>query len=323
MCFNVFPPPERLRLVVEVTRFFAYVGNDIFFIITGYYLSKAKFKSIKIPSLFFHVLVINILQLAVEVFVFEEKNLSSVVAHIFPISSGVSWFFSAYFGIYFIFPILQKFIFFLNDNMKLYRYIVAVLFFINSLVGFFTPSNFFYSGFYWGIVCIIFGNYLAEINKKRSLNNTILCLFMVITLMGAIISTMFLIYVSNYIAPISTFISHFITNSSPFVLFFAIACFNLFQKIKIRSRVINYFASCILSIYLWHSNTVFSGILWRKILCVQNYMQIMPMYLILCVFVIFFVGVIIDLIYKNTIQRCVEKILSRYCTKIDNFIKTL
>lgn len=96
----------------------ANIANNVFFLITGFFLHKTHFSFQKLVSLVIHILLINYILLIVNLLVFDERNLISIVKQVFPITSNLNWFISIYVLIYALGPFLKKLVLYFRVEKK-------------------------------------------------------------------------------------------------------------------------------------------------------------------------------------------------------------
>lgn len=296
----------------------AYVANNVFFLITGYFLHKTVFSFQKLVSLVVHILLINYFLLCVNLLVFKEWSLSIIVRQVFPITSNLNWFLSIYVFIYAMGPFLKSLVLYLRENRKIFVSLVCFLLFFNSILGFITPLNTYATSMMEGVTIVLLGAWIEQ-NKVR------IEAFRPALLISAgyglaIIFTLCLRFVAKFIPVLVNFDWHFRSNSSPLIILSAVGLVLLFGKMKFHSGIINVIASSIMTIYLVHDNGCFKNHIWFDFLHVQDHLAEIAQYMFICVAIIMCVGILFDFIIKRTIHHWVMRIISKPVEYISNWL---
>ena len=287
----------------------AYIANNAFFLITGWFLLKTKFSFKKLVSLVSHILILNYILLLVNLVVFRERSLTNIVKQIFPITSNLNWFLSVYVFIYAIGPFLKRMILYLRDRTKTFNALIAVLMFFYSCLGFITPVNVYANIMMQGIVIVILGNWIElQKEKLRTYHPGIIALAGYVL---AVFFTLCLRFAANYVPVLADFDSHFRSNNSPFIIMAAAGLVVLFSNLNFHSKFVNLIASSVMTTYLIHDNGQFKGHIWFDILRVQNHLSVIVPYMFICAFIVLGSCFLIDLILKNTIHPGVMRFLNR------------
>ena len=307
-------PPLLTNVIIIGSR----ISNNIFFLLTGYFLQNSKFTFKKLLSLFIQIIFVNYSLLLINLFVFKERNIVLILKQLFPISSSMNWFITAYLGIYMIMPFLQKASTALRKNKDIYGVFIFVLFCIMGLYGFITPSNPYYSGILFGIYIVFVGDFIRY--KQSVLNSTHILVYGIGAFILLILIHKVLLKLTIYIPTLSAYIEHFEGNSSPLITLIAISLVLNFKRLKINSKIINLFASSTLFVYLIHDNGAFKDHLWFDILKVQNHLEDLIQYMLICTILIYLSCTCIYLFYKLTIGKFFDFILSKPAQIIDRKI---
>lgn len=155
------------------------------------------------------------------------------------------------------------------------------------------------------------------IEKKPSLMCFALCLgsfFMILTIRC--------IKVENQ--TITNWINYVGTLRSVFTLTTAVLIFYSFLKLDIKNnKVINYFSSLTIAIYLFHEHPLMRKILWSNIFVIENtnvFIELLKG--IIAVICIYTIVAILELIRKNVFEKIVfkSKIINKLSNKIDVFL---
>lgn len=288
---------------------FASTANNIFFLLTGFFLQRNNFTFHKFAKFVIQVLIINYLILIVDIMVYGLRNPVDILKSLFPISSSRNWFATAYFGVMLLIPLIKKGTLFLRKHISIYNYFLLVLLTLFGLIGFITPTNYYYSGLGFGIYIVFVGDYISFNKEKITKYNLWLTGLISLALMiGAILM---LSIASSRFGFLTEYIDHFQKNGSPLVLIFASSILLMFSKVTFKSRLINVFASSVFTTYLIHDNEAFKEHVWVDILKGYLHLDHVYLYMIFCVLVILLTGFIFDFIYIRTFEKLIMKLLGK------------
>ena len=255
----------------------AYCAVNVFAMISGYVMVSTRFNGFKmIPlwlTVFFYSLVITILfKFVPSLSIIHTVTKADLIKAIFfPVVSRQYWYFTAYFGMYFFIPFINKMI--QSLNRKEYTILCMIIIIIYSLLPLLclkSVDSFNMGAGYttaWLVCLYIIGGYF----KKFPIN------------LSKIKS--FLLYiVSIFCAWFSKYMSHvliklifqkdieldlFIDYTSIFIIASGIALLLLFSQIKIQNiitqKIISFISSLAFSVYIIHVQPfVFNFILSKK-----------------------------------------------------------
>ncbi len=303
---------EFEKLLLRLLYSFFTVSVNVFVLISGYFLVKSKFKLSKIVKLWLTVVFYMLsLYLISVIFGVNSLNIRSLLKCFTPLLNNGYWFFSAYFVLFLIFPLLNKVVDGLTKKQAL---IILIGIFAFSYVSFRFPldnvlgSNAGYS-LIWFICLYLIGAIIRtyDISFKG-------WIWFVLFLVGI------LLIFANYYLPTSIFGYGYIHNSpdytAPLVLFASICIFMFFKQIKTENKLLNKAVSKISSttfgIYLLQENVFIKPHLYFKILKVQNYYaQISSIfYIFLFVGIVFVCGMIFDFV-RQVIFYYGEKLVNK------------
>ena len=278
-------------------------------------MCKSHFTFKRFLLLLGQVLFINWALLAVNLFVFGQRGFVITLKQVFPVSSNLNWFITAYLAVYMLGPFIQKATKYFRGNSQAYNVFISVLFVLFGLIGFVTPTTSYYSGIAFGIYIVFIGDYI-EFNKERIVNFPIKTIGSAcfIILMGIRYA---LDNLSRLIPVVSDYVGHFENNSSPLITIVAICVLLSFSKLQGRSKVINLLASSTLTVYFIHDNDAFKEHVWFDILKLQNHVEHMYIYMVLCIVLIFLGCFFLDQIRKRTVEKVWIKVISPPCSKLD------
>ena len=244
---------------------FAYCSVNVFGLISGYVMINSNVNQYKIILLwlnvFYYSTIITLMFKYIPYFskLYQVTTYDLIISIFFPTISRRYWYFSAYFGMYFFIPYLNKFIHSLNQKeMKNLCLTIIILF---TILDFLVPGQFdpfsLNSGYttLWLISLYIFGAYLKlysiQLSKKK-----ILLLYIISIIFPWIFLLKFLnVFVSKYKYNAGLFIQY----NSPFILLNAIILVTIFSELKIKkNKFLQKFIGILglqsFNVYLIHTN---------------------------------------------------------------------
>jgi len=291
------------------------LGANIFFIISGFFLSKSKFCLEKIFKLIFQTMTYSII-IYVILCIIDNSLISknNIISAFIPIT--LYWFITAYTIIYLLFPYFNKLINAMNKKEFIFLLLIMLVFW--SIL----PTSFKISLFPSVIIDVIilyfigaYIRYYIDIEKINSkLLYALLTIFVLIMLVLTLLTNML-----NY--PLQNILIYYNKNSI-FTIIISVLIFVIFCKFKFTSKFINYISSCVFGVYLFHDNEFIRYRIWQTI-C-KNYLYQDSKYLILhlmtCVLMVFIIGIIIELIRKRTIGKITDKIAKKSEKRIKEII---
>ncbi len=125
----------------------AYCAVDCFAMTTGYLMIDKKYKTSRITTLWLQVSFYSILFTIIMALLSFEVDAKMWFKSFFPVSSGLYWYFSAYVGVFFLMPFINKL---LNSiSKKQFTILCLVLLAFFSIINMTTFSNVFatYKGY--------------------------------------------------------------------------------------------------------------------------------------------------------------------------------
>lgn len=313
------------------------LGNWLFILISGYFVSKSKFSLKKLFKIWFQVFSISaaigiILLLAkINLIGFSNTNyeslgffeaskpmsLKDLVRSFLPTLFGNNWFASAYILFYMFTP-------FLNETLKVFdekkhRLLIILMTGVGTIIhmiygqGFFKEGNLFYF-----ILGYYISSYIRLYNPKFLDNQKINFLVSVLLSVCFIIWIFLVLYFRNKISFIDL---HFVqVFNYPFVwtrfpiLVCAVFVFGFFKNLQIKNnKIVNIIASTTFGVYLIHENPLLNKVIWHKIFKFDNFMEskILILYMIFATVITFICCSVIDLIRQKIIEQPMMKIIDK------------
>ncbi len=223
-----------------------HIGVLLFVLISGYFGIKASLKGfLRVLS----IIVVYWLPLALFVDVSTDQGVLHIIKDFMVVSYPRYWFFRCYIFLYLFSPVINTY---LNGiSIKNRLYILLVLVFIavwvgtsegdTTLSGGKNLTNF--------LLLYVLGDTLQHYKTKwYKISSTMLLLLLII--INIVFVTSYVWFSDGIIGKVIFQVSF--PYCSPILLLNAIIVFMLFAKINIRSKVINYIATSVFSVYLIH-----------------------------------------------------------------------
>lgn len=289
------------------------IANNIFILITGYFMVKKEKNNKKIISLildmeFYSIsiyLILNALGLI--------KNISPLKS-IFAIFYG-NWFCIYYIILYLISPYLNHILNTLPKE-KIKKLIITLLILISVVPTFidvwgFTSHDVF-------ILSYLIGGYIRlYLDKKQDTKRIKIVLLYTIVLVILCVLSLYLIGITFKIFPFIEYYPHklLVNNTSIFVIIIATCIFLLVKNKNIQyNRSINVASTTVLGIYLIHDNELLRYIIWNKFVPIDLYFTkwYFPIYAIIKILIVFIICYIIvkikQMILNKPFNYIVDKI---------------
>ena len=292
--------------ILYIIQILGKMANNIFILITGYYMIDKTIKRKNILKLFFEAIFYSYAILLTFSCLLPEKiNIDHIIKSIFPIMSNQEWFITAYLLLYLSIPFLNKLVKNL-DKKQIYALITFLIlcFSIMPSIGFLLE---YYSTYMWFICLYLVGGAIRSYQPKELIQeNKYILIFTIIVIPICLIF--------NYTVRSEIFR---VMDNNNFILFIAsVSIFVSFIKKKEwKNQVINYIASSTLGIYLLHDNFIVREIMWKQINIAYyintNHFWIYELAVVVLIFCLTF---LIDKARK----RFIEKPLFNYIDKRKN-----
>ena len=292
------------------------IANNIFILITGYFMVKKEKNNKKIISLildmeFYSISIYLILRTFGLI-----KNISPLKS-IFAIFYG-NWFCIYYIILYLISPYLNHLLNTLSKE-KLKKLIITILILISVVPTFidvwgFTSHDVF-------ILSYLIGGYIRlYLDKKQDTKKIKMILLYTIILVILCILSLYLIGIIFKILPFIEYYPYkfLANNTSIFVIIIATCIFLLAKNKNIKyNKNINIASTTVLGIYLIHDNELLRYIIWNKLFPIDLYFTkwYFPIYAIIKILLVFIICYIIvrlkQIILNKPYNYIVDKIEER------------
>lgn len=230
----------------------AYCAVDAFALITGYVASDKPQKYEKLVNMWFQVFFYSFIVSLVAMFCGIGGNLGikELIKSALPVTFNRFWYITAYLGLFFAIPILNKFIFSIDKQTAKKTLIILLILF--SILGVLGEPMRTYKGYsvLWLMVLYLIGAIASKIELFKNKKTITLILYW----MGCIILTW------GTLAIFGT--KRLVKYISPTILLSGILMVILFSRMKLKGKIISKLSPLALGIYLFHSNKV----LWVNVI---------------------------------------------------------
>jgi len=237
----------------------AFPAVNCFVLISGYvgYKSERVFPKIKnLLTLLFTVSFYSILLFFIFYFCGpEEVGLKDMIRSFFPMIFKNYWFFTIYFGLMLLSPMLNLFVY--KSNFKhTFAFFTVFLFFI--IISTVYDSFSFIDGYtvIWFVFMYLVGAMINKYNLNRLLSRKIWFLIFVAMFVITWLSKIILNFLNiSFLASHSSILVNYV---SPTIVLMAIALLMFFSRIECKpsfASIISFFSSSAFSVYLIHDNT--------------------------------------------------------------------
>lgn len=311
--------------IVWFFEIFAYPAVNCFVLISGYVGYKADNISLKIKNIISLMLTVAFYSISIFlIFTFSgivPFGLKGLIKSLFPTLLKSYWFFSAYFGLFLLSPLLNL----LVQKLSLrhtFTFLSVFLFF--SIISTVYDTFSFMGGY--SLVWFVFIYLIGAIIKKFKFNELFSKKWWLIIALVSFIITWFskLVLQFSSISFLENHSSLLIKYVSPTIVLTAIALLCLFSKINCShsfAKPISFFASSAFSVYLIHDNNYIRNYLISKLYTfIENFNFIsLTLFIIFSVLAIFVICILIDkiriFIFKivnvEKISTQIEKIIRK------------
>ena len=287
------------------------LGNCIFMILTGYFMSKSEFKVKKLVKIwsqvFFYSVLSYIVACSIEVTCLVKKDF---IEALLPITSNQYWYFTAYIIIFFMSPAINI-AFERLDKMYILIIMAGLLYFfsIMPVLGYYSVI----SNDRIGVMVLLYaiGAYIRKYHSEKSRVSLRIELFVTIILLILISSC--IIFYDKFSILQSFFGDRFSLvwgiEKTPIIIFSTVV-FLVFKNLNIGSHsIINWIAASAFGVYLIHMNNWTTNIIWDKICRTKDYYQSLNMiaHVLICCVLIYIICTGIDKVRIYIIERPLEK----------------
>lgn len=307
------------RLIIVLYKYGGKLGNLIFIVCSAWFLLESNRTNLKkIFYILADCFVISVLFLVFFLCCGYKLPVSECIQQFFPTWMEFNWFIGCYLLLYLIHPALNRVL----DGMDKKSLLLSdiFLFFIYCVLGFVKPGSFYYSVLI-GFICIYFfvaymKKYLIKVSQSLKINRSV---FIIST-----VCNLCLIMVTDLLGLQSAFFSDKLTRWSslmnPFMILMALSLFNIVRRRKFVSKSINYLSGLSLLLYIIHDNCLITGHLRGKVFGAiwGHYTYRFELVWVTLTGIVLLVGgLLLSILYKETIQRVVYRVCDRLYVKLN------
>ena len=293
---------------------------DCFALISGYIAKDKRQKYDKIVNIWFQVFFYSfILNSIFTIFgINKDLSLRFILKSIFPISFNVFWYMSSYFILFMILPILNNYIFKIDEKDAKRAFIIII--FIFSCMGLLSDAFNLKAGYspIWLIILYVLGALMKKIKLFENRKTFVLIIIWLVSL--AITYFVHIYYESDLL----------LNYISPTILLSSLIIVVLFTRIKTENNNISKIAPYCLGIYLFQLNPIIWNIIIKNKLTfiTNNSICISLLLVFLWALLIFIIGFVIEIIRSKLsillkIPELSKKIVNLVKTILDKVIKLI
>lgn len=327
ICFHYVYKSGYMNSYLNIHTFFiksmwflGELGVNLFILITGYHLCKAKSSAKKLILFCLEVFFYNFLLYGLDILFGNNQvdTLKEKILLFFPLITQKYWFATAYILVYILSPfynmlinsftkrIYQKF---LLTNILLWSLIPTMFgIFYNT-----SESVLYYNRFIWLTLMYFVGAYIKIFDIKFFASQKRSLFTFIITYLTMLFSIILIYHLRKHLVPLGTSeIAYFWTPNNILMLILSISMFKLFTNLKIKNDIfINKVASTTLGIYLLHDGS-FTNYMWKNIFRTNFhiYKPTFWIHMVVATIYIFLVGVLIDFIRQTLEKYTIKKIIN-------------
>lgn len=312
---NILDAFSLSGLLRRVLHSFCAISVNCYILISGYYLLKFKFsfrKLIKLISeVFFYSVLVYLILVLTGIHEFSIKEMACVFL---PTLTREYWFITSYVGVFLLSPILKSVIEKIDQRTHVICIFMGFLLFVLYYNFFFFCDNLNFggsTGIVWFIYLNICGSYIyrydistLKINVKKYILSALLALISQIPFM-----VLYIIFGKEaFLKGANVFDSVY---NSIFVFVSSLFFFKIFTSMKlnisspIAKKIILFFSSSSLAVYLIHDNQYMRKYLWDVLAFdICNSPIVLILYWICTVMAIYLVCAVIDLL-----RQAIEKVI--------------
>lgn len=236
---------------------------------------------------------------------------------------GEYWFITNYVILFLLIPYINKLLQSLTE-----KEFISLLLLLFVLFYFFpTFTNYDLTNLVYVLFGYIIGYFLNIYTDNKYLKKINFKVLLLVSWLFVIFITIVLNLLSYKIPMISSFTSYFYGISKIPVIFISISLFMIFKNLKINNnKIINYISGSTLAVYLISDNKYIRQLLWLNIfkqLVISNPI-IFIAYSLSCVLLVYVICTIIDILYREIIEKHVVKhiynLINYCCNTANKFI---
>lgn len=304
--YNIYdgylPTNAANYIIASIFEALSIVGVNCFVLISGYFLSRGKYKAKKITSLWCNVIFYSLIFFALKC-IKGGFDVSNFIRSFFPITMSTYWFITVYIALYLLSPFINK----LCDTLseREFRRLITILVIIFSVWKSVIPiaetidTRKGYS-LTWFIVLYLIGayarHYSVNLFKKNSFN---FLSYLGLALLSASIKNI-AILASNKVPFLAEGQNLFYHYDSILVLLSSVFLFVFFSRVEIQSasliKFLTFLAPSVFSVYIIHENFLWRDFLWNSVIKANGYINssFFAIHMVISVLIVFITCIAID-----------------------------
>lgn len=229
----------------------SYCAVDGFAVISGFVASDKPRNFEILVNMWFQAFFYSFVLTVILTFLgFNNKcSFADILKCAFPVINNKFWYFTSYFGLFFIIPVLNNYFFSISENNA--KRILLIILFLFSAIGTLSDPFILYGGYslIWLLVLYSTGILIKRIRLFEKQSNQVLLIYW-----GLSIAITWVVFV--YFGD-----SHLVSYVSPTILINSIIMVVLFSRISLKGRIIKKISPFVFGIYLFQMNQV----IWNNI----------------------------------------------------------
>ena len=300
------------KLALQVLGNNAFIGNNLFFLVSAWFLSKKNDESVclnySMKSCFRieKTVLFYSIAMCIAMTVLGLQSKTALLGCIFPTMTGVWWYPTTYIVFLLIWPFYHRaLMWFSDDSLKQFTLVILSVWSLTSLIPFVNlgASNLITFFMLYAVVIVVRRlNITFEDHKFK-----FIC-FMIIPYCAAIISIIVLDLLGSKITAAAQYSCYFMRgNYRPVSMMVSVGLFMWGTSWKIKSnRMLDYLAEATFGIYLFHMYPTMSKLLFERVFSLQDiiYKPYAVVYLVIATLAIFVAGLLIDSIRRLLFFVC-------------------
>lgn len=306
------------KCVLRTLGFGGKLGVELFVLITGYYMSEKlgggirRLVKFSLQVSFYALVVFLILGLTRT-----EMGVRTIAGLLLPIPYNTWWFATSYFCLILLTSFLNMLISAMSK--KQHKLLIIILVIVETVMPTFMLANMAYSNLAILIMLYLIGAYIRKYDPLL-LRRKAVPYIGIIACACICTSSILIDYIGQYISAFSSYARFFSDLPSCILLIAAVCIFSAFRNLNIgNSTVINEIAVGTFGIYLLHEHELMRKFIWIKIFKTNTYYTahtvILVGHMLICCMIVFFVGTVVDYMYRKLIERNVLAWLSDIINK--------
>ena len=292
----------------------AIASVDVFAVISGYIANdKRTYRSEKVIDMwmqaFFYSFIITVVLMAAGIT--DSIEGKELIKYALPVLFGSFWYFKAYFLLLFAMPVLNPFLFSMEERTA--KKTMIVMFVLFTFTGMFTDPFVIKGGYsaLWLMTLYCIG-VLAKRTGLFARKNTI-----TLMLLWALSNLLIWIFYINTESML------LVSHVSPFVLMNGILLVVLFSRLQLKGSIIKKITPMVFGVYLFHVNPV----IWKNAIdgvasfCVDEEIAVGVIYILGLAATVFICGIIVEAVRRQIFKLLKIHLLSKRIVKLfDNCV---